>query len=559
MRWKIYRLGQWIGLTIVCFSLNSNPAIGQNPGKDFKNGEPQQPNTYAIIIGINKYKNISPLEYASVDATSFYNLLQSPVFNIKKQNLHLLIDSSASRSNIYKEMYELEEVLKPNDLLIFYFAGHGDIEAKIQTSNSLLLLPQSPSFNYLRSGEYLDMNTIRDYFVSLTNKKVRTYFICDACHSGNLIGGMEGQRLTSLSLQQSWASEVKFLSCQSNELSQEGRRWGNGRGVFTYFLDLALQGMADNGDGKITLGEIKRYMETEVASSTGEKQNPVIIGDPKKFIVNVNKDILAKVKNNLPAMDYGNVSMVNTTRGVLSKSDSLMVQFQTYLKFNSEFLFVDERIIETASLLLKDNSSSRYWPNIESDLYNYCYQKFEKIVTVYYNGKPLNPFINDINDLKKFMGDCLSNFKNKFFYKEIYVKYKFLQILSTGMGQYELNPEAALKFENTLLQLKSLSPESPFIYKKLSEVLLASGKFEKALQEISNYLLLLPNDAYAYNFSGMTLFYMKNNNEAVKNLLKAISLKPDFSDAYYNLGTVYSNMGRKDEAREAFRRANKFK
>ena len=157
------------------------------------------------------------------------------------------------------------------------------------------------------------------------------------------------------------------------------------------------------------------------------------------------------------------------------------------------------------------------------------------------------------------MGDCLSNFKNKFFYKEIYVKYKFLQILSAGMGQHELNPEAALKFENTLLQLKSLSPESPFIYKKLSEVLLASGKFEKALQEISNYLLLLPNDAYAYNFSGMTLFYMKNNNEAVKNLLKAISLKPDFSDAYYNLGTVYSKMGRKDEAREAFRRANKLK
>ena len=346
MRWKIYRLGQWIGLTIVCFSLNSNPAIGQNPGKDFKNAEPQQPNTYAIIIGINKYMNISPLKYASVDATSFYDLLQSPAFNIKKQNLHLLIDSSASRSNIYKEMYELEEVLKPNDLLIFYFAGHGDIEAKIQTNNSLLLLPQSPSFNYLRSGEYLDMNTIRDYFVSLTNKKVRTYFICDACHSGNLIGGMEGQRLTSLSLQQSWANEVKFLSCQSNELSQEGRRWGNGRGVFTYFLDLALQGMADNGDGKITLGEIKRYMETEVASNTNDKQNPVIIGDPKKFIVNVNKDILAKVKNNLPSRDYGNVSMVNTTRGVLSKSDSLMVQFQTYLKFNSEFLFVDERIIQ---------------------------------------------------------------------------------------------------------------------------------------------------------------------------------------------------------------------
>jgi tetratricopeptide (TPR) repeat protein len=560
MKWNTNSLTKSVAVLIICLTFIHIPLKAQDSEKvNYKNPEPTESNTYAIIIGINKYKNISPLDYASVDAASFYNLLQSPVFNIKQQNLHLLIDSSASRSNIYKEMYELEEILKPNDLLIFYFAGHGDIEAKIQTNNSLLLLPQSPSINYLRSGEYLDMNTIRDYFISLTNKKVRTYFVCDACHSGNLTGGMEGQRLTSLNLQQSWANEVKLLSCQSNELSQEGRKWGNGRGVFTYFLDLALQGMADNGDGKITLGEIKRYMETEVASSTNDKQNPVIIGDPKKFIVNVNKDILAKVKNNLPTNVGENVSMVNTTRGVLSKVDGLMTQFQTNLKFNSELFFINESVIETAALILKDNSASRYWPTIESQLYDYCNQKFDRIVTIYYNGKPLNSFTHDINDLKKFMADCLFNFKNKFFYKEIYVKYKFLQILSAGIGQYELNPGAALQFENTLLKLKSLSPASPFIYKKLSEVLLASGKFDKVLEEISNYLLLLPNDAYAYNFSGMTLFYLKENDKAVESLLKAIWLKPNFSDAYYNLGIVYSKMGRKDEAREAFNRANKFK
>lgn len=561
MRWKINNGNKHTALLMIFLCLSCNSAIGQNRQKveGINSILQTEPKTYAIIIGINKYTNISPLEYAAGDAASFYNLLQSPVFNIKRENLHLLIDSAASRSNIYKQMYELEEYLKPNDLLIFYFAGHGDIEAKIQTNNSLLLLPQSPSMNYLRSGEFLDMNTIREYFISLTNKKIRTYFICDACHSGNLTGGMEGQRLTSINLQQTWASEVKFLSCQNNELSQEGRKWGNGRGVFSYYLELALQGMADNGDGKITLGEIKRYMETEVAISTNDKQNPVILGDPKKFIVNVNKDILAKIKNNLPQHSNENSTIALTPRGLMNKTDSILLQLQTNIDYDSELFFINENVVKIAEILLKDASAKKHWSNVESQLYEYNNKKFDKIITLYYNGKALNSFNRDINDLKILMGDCLNIFKNSFYYKETYVKYLFLQILSSGIGQYNLDKETALKFEKTLLKLKSLSPTSPFLYKKLSEVFLASGKLDNAIDETSNYLLLLPNDAYAHNFSGMTFFYMKQNDKAIQNLLKAISLKYDFSDAYYNLGMVYSKMGKKNDAREAFKKANKFK
>ena len=517
------------------------------------------PTTYAIIIGINKYINITPLTYASHDAKSFFNLLVSPVFSINQQNISLLIDSVANRSNIYKEMYELEEKLKPNDLLIFYFAGHGDIEAKIQTNNSLLLLQQSPAVNYLRSGEYLDMNTLRDYFTSLIDRKVKTYFVCDACHAGNLTGGIEGQRLTSLNLQQAWTNEIKLLSCQSNELSQEGVRWGNGRGVFTYFLEKACQGMADNGDGKISLGEIKRYMETEVATSTNDKQNPVIIGDPKKFICNVNKEILAKAKANSSSKLYENVSLVNNTRGIIVKGDSLMNMYEYYLENDSELFTINENIITTATLLLNDNAASRNRIDIEQKLYEYCVRKFDKLIQVYYDGKPLKPYLHEFKDLESFLKECYPHFTNKLFSKEIYVKLKFLEIQSNSIETNHLNKDLALRFEESLLEIKLLSPNDPFIYKKLFEVLLASGKYSRANEEIANYILLLPNDPYAYNCSGMALFEMNEINRAIEVLQKAILLKPDYFEAYYNLGVVYSKIGRKNEAKKAFDRGNKFK
>ena len=87
---------------------------------------------YSIIIGINKYKNLPSLFYARTDANYFYDLLISPVFNVDPSNISLLTDSSANRSNIYKEMYELEDKLQPNDLLIFYFAGLGILSLKFK-------------------------------------------------------------------------------------------------------------------------------------------------------------------------------------------------------------------------------------------------------------------------------------------------------------------------------------------------------------------------------------------------------------------------------------------
>jgi uncharacterized caspase-like protein len=60
-----------------------------------------------------------------------------------------------------------------------------------------------------------------------------------------------------------------------SEPSFEDVRWGNGHGVFTYFLLKGLQGAADkNHDGVITAEELFAYLKQTVPQETNGRQNP---------------------------------------------------------------------------------------------------------------------------------------------------------------------------------------------------------------------------------------------------------------------------------------------
>src|SRR6185369_16048689 len=82
----------------------------------------------------------------------------------------------------------------------------------------------------------LNVVTLKNYISTASKKGVKVIFITDACHSGTLAGGLDGVRNIQNVLKENWVEEVKMLSCQPGELSQEGLQWGNGRGLFSYEL-----------------------------------------------------------------------------------------------------------------------------------------------------------------------------------------------------------------------------------------------------------------------------------------------------------------------------------
>jgi uncharacterized caspase-like protein len=111
-------------------------------------------------------------------------------------------------------------------------------------------------------------------------KAKKVIIIADACHSGGIGAEFAISRrgviikpgLTSTGLQKlsKVADGIAVLTASgADELSQEGKQWGGGHGVFTYFLLKGLYGEADyNNDKSVTLGELIPYLSGKVRRAT---------------------------------------------------------------------------------------------------------------------------------------------------------------------------------------------------------------------------------------------------------------------------------------------------
>jgi uncharacterized caspase-like protein len=74
---------------------------------------------------------------------------------------------------------------------------------------------------------------------------------------------------------------------RDKEFLQEGKEWGGGHGVFSYYLLEGLKGAADfDKSGSVRVGEITVYVSQQVRRATRNAQNPIVAGrfDPSLVI-----------------------------------------------------------------------------------------------------------------------------------------------------------------------------------------------------------------------------------------------------------------------------------
>ena len=87
---------------------------------------------WAVVVGVDEYirEGIPKLRYAVADAKLFSQVLQTAV-KVPKQNIFLLTSDSVQENsqpkltNIASQLDDLKALVKPDDTVIFYFAGHG--------------------------------------------------------------------------------------------------------------------------------------------------------------------------------------------------------------------------------------------------------------------------------------------------------------------------------------------------------------------------------------------------------------------------------------------------
>lgn len=244
---------------------------------------------WAVVIGISSYKDtrIPGLRYAARDARAFYDWLTMPLGGgYAPGRVKLLLDKSATFSNIRESLFIWLTQAIEEDMVLIYFSGHGTPESPDAPQN-MFLLPYDADFEKIGASGFpmWDIETALKRFVRATKVVV----IADACHAGGVGSGFVGARKAivvspriNTALQNLTKIEdgvAVLTSADDRQLSQESKRWGGGHGVFTWFLLKGLEGDADySKDGKVTLGELVPYVSENVRRETRNSQSPSIAG-----------------------------------------------------------------------------------------------------------------------------------------------------------------------------------------------------------------------------------------------------------------------------------------
>ena len=217
----------------------------------------------ALIVGINHYEHGNPLFGCVDDAYAVKAVLErhdGGSVNFDCQ-LHTGTgsDDCVNRCDLKDS---IEELFKTDaKIALFYFAGHGHIEA----TGGYLLATDSK-----RGDEGVSLAEIL-IFANASPAKNKI-IILDSCHSG--IAG------TSPSVDQ-LASLSEGLTILTASTKDQYATEENGRGVFTTLLVDALNGSAANLVGDITPGSVYAHIDQSLSSW---EQRPVFKTNVKQFV-----------------------------------------------------------------------------------------------------------------------------------------------------------------------------------------------------------------------------------------------------------------------------------
>ncbi|MCK4761252.1 MAG: caspase family protein [Candidatus Aminicenantes bacterium] len=235
---------------------------------------------WAICIGINNYEDdsIMNLKNARNDAKELGKVLkQYGQFD----RVYVMTDDLDGKKgeypklmNIRRKLDFIKEFIKPEDLILIFFSGHGISNSK---NEGYLVLADSYIGNLY--GSSLKIGELIAWLKKLKVKK--SLLLLDACRERFQDGkAINLNGLKSMRFKQAEVAAV-FYSTKSGWFSYEDKE-GN-FGIFTNFLVKGLKGDADNtmvagnGDGIVSFSELASYVEEGVSNwalDEGRKQRP---------------------------------------------------------------------------------------------------------------------------------------------------------------------------------------------------------------------------------------------------------------------------------------------
>ena len=223
-------------------------------------------NTFAVIIGNEKYAEDVTVPYAAHDAQVFKEYVQR-TFGVPEKQINYIENAGLNKiRTAVRWLAKAMEVTNGKGRAIFYYAGHGIPD---EASKAAYLLPVDGMSGDIESA--YPLSKLYQELGAIPSERITVFL--DACFNG---GKRDGDMLASargVAIKAKTAAPhgnmVVFTAAQGDETafalnSQQ-------HGLFTYYILKKLQ----DSKGNVSLGELGDYLTKEVKRESFEKNNKI--------------------------------------------------------------------------------------------------------------------------------------------------------------------------------------------------------------------------------------------------------------------------------------------
>jgi hypothetical protein len=256
----------------------------------------------ALVIGINDYRHVTPLDGARADALDIATALRSA----GASRVVTLTDGEASKSNVTRAWQTLLAEAGRGDVIFFSYAGHGaQVPQRAEgderdAKDEFWVLPGFDPRNVRQTmQETIFDNELHRWFTDASQRGVRVVLVSDSCHAGGMDRAVSGKlRFVALPRQRLLAELfASMLNSAATPAADAGRLPPNvtllaatsealpvpeviidgaPRGALSWSVARALEGRADrDDDGAISRQELEDYIFATVRMRSEALQTPV--------------------------------------------------------------------------------------------------------------------------------------------------------------------------------------------------------------------------------------------------------------------------------------------
>ena len=244
-------------------------------------------NTFAVIIGNEKYSQVAQVPYAENDAKVFAEYCRKTL-GLPQKNVRTYGNATyAGFVQAVNDIKKIAEAYNGNLSILFYYAGHG---IPNEQSKDAYLLPVDAD------GKQMDVcYSVGKLYKELGELGAKNVVVfMDACFSGaqrgdGMLASARGVAIKAKA-EAPHGNMVVFSAATGDETAYPYKE--KGHGMFTYFLLKKLR----ESKGNCTLGELGEYIQTNVRQQSvvvnRKSQTPTVV--PSASIVDSWKNLKLK-------------------------------------------------------------------------------------------------------------------------------------------------------------------------------------------------------------------------------------------------------------------------